>query len=419
MSSRRPCTIVFRRTGHNHYTLNALVGLLDEALAPPSPVPRAAALFAVETAGSLPELVRSLAAAAAAGRLPVAAWSFTTADLRAAGGEMAAVRAALPQALLLAGGPHASARPEEVLAAGADHVFRGEAEESLPAFLRGLADEDGAVGVEGCLTPGGARLIEPLPLGDLDRYPPFAWRRGLFGPVELMRGCGNACAFCGTPRLFPVRRERSVEGVLEHARRLRAAGKRRLFFIAPDVLSYGMREGRVNEERLGALLEGVAALGLLPHLGDFPSEVSPAAAARHPGVLRHLRRLARNRRIVLGAQSGSDRVLRLMRRPHSVADNRAAAEAVLAAGFHVLIDLLFGLPGERRDGREETLAFARSFASEPRAAFHLHYLLPLPGTPLEGARPEPLEPPVLRELAGLVAASRADGDYLAQMGGTA
>ena len=236
-----------------------------------------------------------------------------------------------------------------------------------------------------------------------------------------MRGCGHACAFCGTPRLFPVRRERSVEGVLEHARRLRAAGKRRLFFIAPDVLSYGMRQGRVdggnpvNEERLGALLEGVRALGLLPHLGDFPSEISPAAAARHPQALRRLRRLASNRRMVLGAQSGSDRVLRLMRRPHTVEDNRAAAEAVLAAGFHVLIDLLFGLPGEGREGREETLAFARSFAAEPRAAFHLHCLLPLPGTPLEGARPEPLEPPVLRELAALVAAGRADGDYLAQM----
>jgi radical SAM superfamily enzyme YgiQ (UPF0313 family) len=236
----------------------------------------------------------------------------------------------------------------------------------------------------------------------------------MFGPVELMRGCGCRCAFCATPRLSPVRRERSVEGVLAQARHLARAGKRRLFFVAPDVLSYGARPGRVDESRLGALLEGVRSLGLLPHLGDFPSEVCPGTAARHPGVFRPLRRLACNRRIVVGSQSGSDRVLRLMGRPHTAADNRAAVEAVLAGGFHALVDLLFGLPGEGREGREETLRFARTYAGERRVAFHLHYLLPLPGTPLEGARPEPLEPPVLDELAALVASGRADGDYLAQ-----
>ncbi len=415
---RRRCTVVFRRTGHNHYTLNALAGLLDEALDP--------GRFKVQIAGSPAELIGLLAGARAAGRLPVAAWSFASPELRAASAEMAAVRAALPggrrgagareqNVVLIAGGPHASARPREVIGAGADFVFQGEAEESLPAFLKVLA-EGGVQG--GRHPPGGvfaSRLVDPLPLGDLDRYPPFAWRRGLFGPVELARGCFWRCAFCQTPRLFPVRRERSVEGVLEQARRLKAAGKRRLFFIAPDALAYGMRQGRVNEERLGALLEGVRALGLLPHLGDFPSEVSPATAARQPGALRALRRLARNRRVVIGVQSGSDRVLRLMGRPHSADDGRAAVEAALEAGFRVLVDLLFGIPGEGRQGREETLSFIRSYAGQPRVAFHLHYLLPLPGTPLEGARPEPLEPDVLAFLAAAVSAGRAGGDYLAQM----
>ncbi len=401
---KRPGTIVFRRTGHNHYTLNTLVGLLDEVLDP--------GLFEVAVAGSPAELTARLAGAESAGRLPVAAWSFTSMGARAAEGELAAARAALPAALLIAGGPHASARPEEVLDAGADFVFRGEGEESLPAFLLEAAGGGGAAAPG---RPPRERIVEPLPLGDFDRYPAFAWRRDLFGPVELMRGCACRCAFCQTPRLFPVHRERSVEGVLEQARRLAAAGRRRLFFVAPDVLSYGMRCGRVDEERLGALLEGVASLGLLPHLGDFPSEVSPGSAARNPGVFQPLRKRVHNRRMVLGAQSGSDRVLRLMRRPHTVEENRAAVEAILAAGFHVLADLLFGLPGEGREGREETLAFIRSFTDQPRVTFHLHYLLPLPGTPLAGARPEPLEPEVLEALAGLVAAGRADGDYVTQM----
>jgi B12-binding domain/radical SAM domain protein len=405
MSGAR-CTVVFRRTGHNHYTLNALLGLLDEVLDP--------GLFEVEVAGSLSELVGRLSAARAAGRRPVAAWSFTSLGRPAAGGELAAARAAAPGALLIAGGPHATARPRDILEAGADAVFRGEAEESLPAFLGSLAGtgggQDGAAAVH---RHGG--IVDPLPLAGFDRYPPFAWRRGLFGPVELMRGCACRCAFCQTPRLFPVCRERSVDGVLEQARRLKAAGKRRLFFIAPDILSYGMRSGRVSEERLGRLLEGVCALGLLPHLGDFPSEVSPATAARHPGVFRPLRALVHNRRMVLGVQSGSDRVLRLMGRPHTVDDGRAAVEAIRAAGFRVLIDLLFGTPGEGREGREETLAFIRSYAAEPRVTFHLHYLLPLPGTPLEGSRPEPLEPEVRQALAGLVSGGRADGEYLFQM----
>ena len=152
MSAGRPCTIVFRRTGHNHYSLNALVGLLDETFAVDAApcaadaAPAAGGPVAAQTAGSLPELLRALADASAAGRRPVAAWSFSTAGLRAAGAEMAAVRAALPEALRLAGGPHASARPQETLAAGADHVFRGEAEASLPAFLRGLTAGGGRRG---------------------------------------------------------------------------------------------------------------------------------------------------------------------------------------------------------------------------------------------------------------------------------
>ncbi|MFN2226484.1 MAG: cobalamin-dependent protein, partial [Anaerolineae bacterium] len=120
-----------------------------------------------------------------------------------------------PRPRLWAGGPHPSARPGDVLAAGADAVVVGEGEEALPALLAHLEAGESPLGLPGvaALDAGGQLVRGPRrPAVDLDAYPPFGIQHRRFGPVEITRGCPCACGFCQTSFLFGGRmRHRSVE----------------------------------------------------------------------------------------------------------------------------------------------------------------------------------------------------------------
>jgi radical SAM superfamily enzyme YgiQ (UPF0313 family) len=80
-------------------------------------------------------------------------------------------------------------------------VFVGEAEESLQDYLNKLYVSKDVLK---------DKIIKALPLKDFDEYPPFSTKRRFFGPIELVRGCKNRCAFCQTGRLFPCVRQRII-----------------------------------------------------------------------------------------------------------------------------------------------------------------------------------------------------------------
>jgi B12-binding domain/radical SAM domain protein len=302
---------------------------------------------------------------------------------------------------VICGGPHATARPREVLSWGADAAFVGEAEESLSAFIEQY-DDDGIVP---------ARIVEALPLGDFDEYPPFAASRGLFAPIELRRGCVNRCTFCQTPRLHPHIRERSIAAVVHHAEALRAAGKRRVSFIASDALLYGSRDGHVDLAAIEALLAPLKRMGMDVAFGFFPSEIGPATLARCPEAAMLLKRYVSNREIVIGAQSASERMLGRLSRPHTLQDVEDAVAAVVAAGLAPVVDILVCAPGESSDERRETLAWMKQLHARTRARFNLHHFMPLPGTPLEHERPQSIEADAVEELRQLVASGVALGHF--------
>jgi B12-binding domain/radical SAM domain protein len=366
-----------RQTRTNLYTVNVLTAILD------------ACGVSWEVCASPAELCGQAHRAAARGARALALYSFTTPELLRVRAELRAVRQEVPELGFLAGGPHASADPEGTLALGFGHVFVGEAEETLPAFFA-------AGGSTGPVVAGAGRC-------PLDAFSPFG--RGRYGPIELTRGCAFRCGFCAVGGRPP--RHRSAAAVWEAAGELRARGRPVLSFITPDALSYGGCLGALEE-----LLAGLRAAGTEPQLGIFPSEVRPERVTSEAAGL--LRAYCRNRTLVIGAQSGSDAVLRRLGRGHTVGDVEQAARVARQAGFLPHVDLIFGLPEESPDERRATMALARRLRRETGARIHAHYFHPLPGTPLWGREPAPLDPETRAFLQDLRASGAEDGYWEAQ-----
>jgi B12-binding domain/radical SAM domain protein len=340
------------------------------------------------------------------GRL-IVALSFATANLPETAALLGELRELEPEPFVIAGGPHPSARPGQVLQLGAGAVVVGEGEQALPALLERLLAGEPAAGLPGVamLAANGGLLQGPRPKPvDLDEYPPLGVEHRRFGPIEITRGCPCACAFCQTSFLFGGRmRHRSVENVVAWVRQAMDRGYSYARFVTPNAFAYQSEDnGRtVNLVAIESLLREMAALlgKERVYFGSFPSEVGPETVT--PEAVSLVRRYCANDSLIVGAQTGSDRLLRALHRSHTVADAYHAAEAIVAGGLRPVVDLIFGLPGEEAEDVAATLRLMEGLVGMG-AVLHTHTFMPLPGTPLEDAPPGKVDPalhPLLDRLA--------------------
>jgi radical SAM superfamily enzyme YgiQ (UPF0313 family) len=113
--------------------------------------------------------------------------------------------------------------------------------------------------------------------------------------------------------------------------------------------------------------------------GSFPSEVRPGSVS--PEALALVKKYSVNDNIVIGAQSGSPRMLDLIHRGHSVEEVLDTADMVVSAGMRCIVDFIFGMPGETPEDRDLTIKLIMQLA-EMGATINSHFFMPLPGTPL-------------------------------------
>ncbi len=382
-------TLAFVANRHNLNSIAALTGALEID-------PRTCGLslrFAWQD-GKLASRVQDLTSES---ELLVAALSFATAGLPDAEGLLSSLRALEPHPYLIAGGPHPSACPEEVLRLGVDAVVIGEGEAVLPALMERILADESPAGLPGVATLGGdGRLVRgprPRPV-DLDEYPPMGVAHRRFGPVEITRGCSCGCSFCQTPFLFGGRmRHRSVDRVVHWVQQAMKVGYRYVRFVTPNALAYQSADnGRTaNLRAIEHLLEEMGKLvgKDLVYFGTFPSELGPELVT--PEAVDLIRRTCGNDNLIVGAQTGSDRLLRLLHRRHTVADVYGAVEAIAAAGLTPFVDVIFGLPGEEPEDLAATVRMVEDLAAMS-AVVHAHTFMPLPGTPLAGAPPGKVDP---------------------------
>ena len=272
----------------------------------------------------------------------------------------------------IVGGPHPSACPA-LVAEYADYVVTGEGEFSLPRLLAHL--EAGRTGpLPGVVTREWARPADHTVI--LDAFPPFSVMKGY---IEISRGCPFRCTYCQTPALFgSTMRHRSIDTIVRYASRYRD-----IRFVSPNALAYGCDGRAPRLEKVGALLSRLS--GNI-YFGTFPSEVRPEFITGE--ALEMIAAARTSRRIAFGAQSGSDRVLAMIRRGHTVADVITAVECCRDHDFLPLVDFILGFPFETEEDEEKTLEMIRWVTRHGKA--RIHGFIPLPGTPLAGTVPRPL-----------------------------
>ena len=216
---------------------------------------------------------------------------------------------------------------------------------------------------------GRNRRLERLPLGDVsfpeiekfDRLPePRADGPSAF--VSVMEGCSKYCSFCVVPYTRGEEVSRPVADVIAEVQGLAIQGVREVNLLGQNVNAYrGAIDGDTAD--LAELIHYVAALeGIerIRYTTSHPLEFGDAlleAYASVPELVNHLH---------LPVQSGSDEILKRMKRGHSAAQYIDKIEQLreVRPGLSLSSDFIIGFPGETdADFREAKLKGARVRAS--------------------------------------------------------
>ena len=290
--------------------------------------------------------------------------------------------------------------PQVDLVAGPAEIY------DLPDLLAKVAETRQRQGLSAATSEARVLAIDRK-VRPLDQKPVGDYRRGrVIAFVTIMEGCDKKCAYCIVPMTRGQEVSRPMQEILEEVQQLAHAGYTQVTLLGQNVNSYGKRfpdgSGYVGPGRRERLLvqEAEAPAGLDGlRLVDFPvllREIDAKTSIErvkfttsHPfdAHERLFQAMADCRSVCeflhLPVQSGSNRVLRAMRRGYTVEAYLAKVERLreLVPDVALSTDIIVGFPGETDEDFEATRALMAEV--EYDSAFIFKYS-PRPGTEAAG-----------------------------------
>jgi len=225
----------------------------------------------------------------------------------------------------------------------------------------------------GVVTSPARKPIEPLdliPHPDRElcakRWPPL--RAAEIG-LMTSRGCPHQCGFCSSSHFWKNVRFFSAEYVLEEIEDLAGRYRPERLVIHDDLFA-------ANRKRLKRISDGVRALGLSDEL-EFVCNIS--ADSVDPETCEMLERM-NVRWVVIGIESASDRVLKLMNKRASFEQGVSALRLLCESGITAEANMILGYPGETVEDMEKTVSFVEENLGVLFRDFLVFPLVPFPGT---------------------------------------
>ncbi len=177
------------------------------------------------------------------------------------------------------------------------------------------------------------------------------------GFVSIMRGCNNFCTYCIVPYTRGRERSREIDSILREVIDLKEKNYREVTLLGQNVNSYRYSDGeRVWDfgDLLSAVAEAVPEMRIRftsPHPKDMDDKAIATMAA-YPNICKHIH---------LPAQSGSNRILKFMKRNYTREWYLNRVEAIRAAMPDVALssDLFCGFHDETEEDFQETLQLMR------------------------------------------------------------
>lgn len=174
--------------------------------------------------------------------------------------------------------------------------------------------------------------------------------------MKIQEGCDNRCTYCIIPSVRGSIRSRPLQAIREEAQALAQAGFQELVLTGIHLTSYGRDladHPSLAQAVKAACVEGVTRI----RLGSLEPRVAGEAFVQE---LCQLPQLCPQFHLAL--QSGSDSVLRRMKRGYNTTQFMAAVERIRAAWPMAAFttDVIVGFPGETEEEFEQTLRFCQS-----------------------------------------------------------
>ena len=285
----------------------------------------------------------------------------------------------LPDAATVVGGVHPTVSTEELQKErDVDHVVVGEGEMSL---VRLLADLKDGKPVEQVIV-GEPPDLDELPFIDRELFDYEAELRTPFLPevfefeppfvtIIAGRGCRYNCSFCqpAERKLFGRRlRQRSVENVMSELLQLREKYHFNSLMIHDDTMTQDKHWAQEFAQQYKAL--GFTQPFFAQSRADFICNEEETIRTLSEAGLRGLS---------IGFESGSDRVLRFLRKGVSVEQNYRAAEICRRYRIRIFANYMFGVPTETNAEAYQTVQMIKKINPERRS---YSFFTPLPGSDL-------------------------------------
>ena len=205
------------------------------------------------------------------------------------------------------------------------------------------------------------RLLDILGLPGGDAPAPFGGRRAR-SMVKIQEGCNQVCAYCIVPKTRGRERSLPIDQILDMMRARTAAGYREIVLTGTQLGSYGFEfgpppDGRTWYEELVRRALDETGVTRLRFSSLQPQEITD-------GMIDLYREERLCPHVHIPLQSGSDPVLRRMRRRYSAADFRRCVDRLRSAapGIAITTDIIVGFPGETEADFGATVALAEDVA---------------------------------------------------------